>query len=322
MMRLMRLTCLLVLSQLPLAGAHAELTAGEGFIDVPGGKVWYRVYAGEGRGTPLLVLHGGPGGRSCVFSGLSELANDRPVILYDQLGSGRSERPDDLTLWTVERSVEELATVRRALGLERVHLLGHSWGAALAAEYVVGRDPDGVASVVFSSPYLGTPSWMADMEVLKAELPDFVQRVIDAHEAAGTTDSDEYVTATEFFYMRHLFHRYPTPSRPECEGTLFGDPVYQTMWGPSEFAITGSLKTFDRVPDLHRIEAPVMFMTGQYDEAIPATVAGFQRLTPGSRFVIVSDSAHMVMLEQPEVYAAAIRAFLREIDAVNAVASP
>ncbi len=314
MIRSIHLALVLLLSLLPLRDPRAEPVAGEGFIDVPGGKVWYRIYAGTGNGTPLLILHGGPGGRSCVFAQLSALTDDRPVILYDQLGSGRSERPDDPSLWTVERSVEELATVRRALGLERVHLLGHSWGAALAAEYVIARRPDGIASVIFSSPYLGTPQWVADMEILKAELPDYVQRVIANNEAAGTTGSDEYLTATEFFYMRHLYHRYPVPQRPECDGSVYGDPVYQAMWGPSEFTVTGSLKTFDRTADLHRIKAPVLFMTGQYDEARPETVAGFQRLTPGSQFVLIADAAHMVMLEQPEVYATAIRTFLRDVD--------
>lgn len=317
MTRPVRSMFLLLLTLLPLTVLRAEPVAGEGFIDVPGGKVWYRVYAGEGKGTPLLVLHGGPGGQSCVFSQLSRLTEDRPVILYDQLGGGRSERPDDASLWTVERAVEELATVRRALGLERVHLLGHSWGAALAAEYVVGHKPVGVASVIFASPYLGTPHWVADMEVLKSELPDYVQRVIAEHEAAGTTGSDDYRTATELFYMRHLYHRYPKPSRPDCQGSVFGEAIYQTMWGPSEFAATGSLKTFDRTGDLHRIAAPVLYVTGQYDEARPETVAEFQRRTPGSQFVIIADAAHMLMLEQPETFATAIRTFMRQVDAAS-----
>lgn len=314
MTRLVHVVWLCALTFLSAASARAELRAGEGFIDVPGGQAWYRVYAGKGSGTPLLVVHGGPGGRSCVFSSLSVLTDDRPVVLYDQLGGGRSEQPDNPSLWTVERTVQELEAVRATLGIERVHLLGHSWGAALIAEYVIARRPEGIASMIFSSPYLSTPHWMADMERLKAELPDYVRRVIERHESAGTTDSDEYQTATAFFYMRHLFHRFPVPHVAECEGSVFGEQVYNTMWGPSEFRVTGSLKTFDRSRDLKQIAAPVLYLTGQYDEATPETVAEFQRLTPGSQFVILADSAHMSMLEQPELFAAAIRAFLRHAD--------
>src|SRR5690349_20727561 len=101
--------------------------APEGFVDVPGGKVFYKT-VGSGDRTPLLLLHGGPGGRSCGFAVLSELASDRRVIRYDQLGSGQSERPTDLKLWRTERFVDELDALRNALGLREVHILGHSWG--------------------------------------------------------------------------------------------------------------------------------------------------------------------------------------------------
>jgi proline iminopeptidase len=108
--------------------AATDPVATEGMLDVPGGRVWYRRIGG-GPGIPLLALHGGPGGTSCRFEALTPLADERPVIFYDQLGSGRSDRPADTTLWRVERFVDELEAVRRGLGLERLHLLGHSWGA-------------------------------------------------------------------------------------------------------------------------------------------------------------------------------------------------
>src|SRR5262245_57729257 len=96
------------------------LSSGEGFIDVPGGKVWYRI-AGSGTATPLLALHGGPGFPSDYLTPLTKLADERPVILYDQLGCGKSDRPSDKSLWKTERFVRELATVREKLGLSDVH---------------------------------------------------------------------------------------------------------------------------------------------------------------------------------------------------------
>ena len=103
---------------------------------------------GTGDRTPLLLLHGGPGGRSCAFSVLSDLAADRRVIYYDQLGSGRSDRPNDLALWRTERFVEELDAVRKALDLREMHLLGHSWGGTLATEYLLTKGQQGVVSVI------------------------------------------------------------------------------------------------------------------------------------------------------------------------------
>lgn len=118
--------------------AADSLPSTEGMIDVPGGRVWYR-RIGNGPGTPILALHGGPGGTSCRFEVLAPLARERPVIFYDQLGSGRSDHPSDTSLWNVSRFVAELAAVRKALNLERVHVLGHSWGRVGGGVYGRGQ---------------------------------------------------------------------------------------------------------------------------------------------------------------------------------------
>ena len=137
----------------------------EGYIDVPGGKVWYRAVGG-GSGTPLLCLHGGPGATHNVLESLEALADRRRVIFYDQLGCGKSERPSDPALWTVDRFVAELAQVRKALKLRRPHLFGSSWGGILAMQYVLDRKADlqslveiGVdknTTVVFPAPLMTT----------------------------------------------------------------------------------------------------------------------------------------------------------------------
>jgi proline iminopeptidase len=160
----------------------------EGFVGVPGGKVWY-IHIGESNNTPLLVLHGGPGSTHLALgSVLDALANERPVILYDQLGSGNSDRPTDSSLWQMERFIDELMCVREALQLEEVHLLGHSWGTMLVASYLLERKPLGVRSVIFSSPCLSADLWKKDADRLIEALPDELQRTIVLCEAHGTTD--------------------------------------------------------------------------------------------------------------------------------------
>ena len=111
----------------------------EGHIPVPGGNVWFRS-VGEG-GVPLLCLHGGPGAPSDYLKPLEQLADRRRVVFYDQLGCGNSDIPNDRSLWTVERFMDELDAVRDALGLDRLHLFGSSWGGMLALQYVLDRTP-------------------------------------------------------------------------------------------------------------------------------------------------------------------------------------
>ena len=305
------LTAAVVVAVLGAACGREAIQSGEGFVSVPGGRVWYRV-VGSGPRTPLLLVHGGPGAGSCYFSALAKLADERPVIVYDQLGSGRSDHPSDPSLWRIDRFVDELAALRTALKLDRVHLLGHSWGGALVAEYLVQRKPAGIASVMFAGPLLSTPRWIADANVLLTELPDTVQQSITRHEREGTTNSPEYREATELFYSRFLYHHQPAPSFPECP---LNEAVYQQMWGPSEFHATGNLKEFDRVGRLSEIHEPVLFIVGRFDEARVQTVTDFQTLIPGSKLEVVEGAGHMAMVDEPERYTQALRDFLQQVEA-------
>ena len=286
---------------------------GDGFISVPGGPVWYKV-AGTGPGIPLLVLHGGPGGRICGYSRLDALGNERPVVRYDQLGSCRSGRPDDLSLWTVARFVEELHVVRQELGLKQMHLLGHSWGGALAAAYVLEKGTDGIVSVILSSPLLSTPLWIEDANYLRRLLPADVQQTLTAHEEAGTTDSEEYQAASEVFYKRHVFGGERSESPAECDGAPSGQFAYEFMWGPTEFHATGTLIDFDLTDRLHEIDVPVLFIAGQFDEARPERVAEFQKLIPGSKLTIILDAAHSTLSRKPAEYRNVVESFLDSVE--------
>ena len=300
------LTCLLALA----AGAAVAAPApGEGFIDVPGGPVWYKV-AGDGDGLPVVVLHGGPGGTSCGYSLLEKLGAERPVIRYDQLGSGRSGRPEDTSLWQADRFVEELHVIRKALGLERFHLLGHSWGGALAAAYVIEKGTDGVASVILSSPLVSTPDWIEDANYLRSQMPGDIQATLARHEAAGTIDSEEYQAASREFYARHVSYGEGVEAPAGCDGAPGNSFIYNFMWGPTEFRATGNLVDFDMSDRLHEIDVPVLFMAGQYDEARPERLAEYQRLVPGSQLVVIKDVAHASLSRAPDVYRQTIEKFM------------
>jgi proline iminopeptidase len=285
----------------------------QGFIDVPGGPVWYRV-TGTGPGIPLLVLHGGPGGRICGYSRLDALGSERPIVRYDQLGSGRSGRPDDPSLWTVERFVEELHVVRQQLGLGQMHLLGHSWGGALAAAYVLEKGTEGIASVVLSSPLLSTRLWIEDANYLRSLLPADVQKTLTEHEQAGTTDSDEYGAASEVFYERHVFGGAKIESPAECDGAPSGQFVYEYMWGPTEFHATGTLIDFDVTDRLHEIDVPVLFIAGQFDEARPERIAEFQKLIAGAKLTVILDAAHGTLSKKPDEYRTILENFLDSVE--------
>ncbi len=312
-MRVRVRSLLLILLLAGCAPATERPVPGDGRLAVEGGTIFYRV-VGEGSGVPVVLLHGGPGYTAHYLEPLTALGDDRPVILYDQLGSGRSDHVTDTALFRIDRYVRELDSLRRALKLDRIHLYGHSWGTMLALEYLATK-PTGIVSVVLASPVITTASWAADGQGLLATLPDSLRQVIATHEAAGTTASPEYEAASMAFMERFVFGSGP-PFGAEVDSAMAGyNPlVYTTMWGPSEFSPRGNLRDFDRSATLAALTMPVLFTAGRNDEARPETVERFAKTVPGAAVRIFEQSAHMTMLTEREGYVAAVRDFLRKHD--------
>jgi len=286
----------------------------EGYIDVTGGKVWYQIYDSNAGGTPLIVLHGGPGSSSYSLQVLKGLAKDRPVILYDQLGCGKSDRPADTSLWKIERFVEELAQIRKALNLDEVHILGHSWGTTLAAAYCLTK-PAGVKSVIFSSPCLSAPLWEQDQKKNLKKLPNDVQETIKRCEENGTTDSEEFGAAIEVF-SKHFVNKLD--KQPEWldqkPKNYRNSEIYNIMWGPSEFTVLGNLREFDCTSQLKEISCPTLYTCGRFDEATPESTEYFCSLTPNSSFHVFENSAHMAYIEETGEYLTIMGDFLKSID--------
>ncbi len=284
----------------------------EGYIEVPGGRVWYRS-VGEG-GTPLLCLHGGPGFTHNYLEPLEALGDRRQVILYDQLGCGRSDQPDDTSLWTVDRFVEEVAQVRSALGLDRMHLFGSSWGGMLAMQYVLDRRPELESLILCGSP-ASMIRWVTDCDELLSAQPPEVLQVIRQHEDAGFTACPEYQAAIVGFYREHVCRLSPWPASLERSFAEAGYSVYNTMNGPSEFTVTGTLKTWDVMDRLGEIRTPALLVGGRYDECRPAHLAEMHRRITGSQLVIIEDASHLCFAERPEEFTALVNSFLDRIEA-------
>ena len=289
-----------------------------GFVVVPGGRVHWRRFGG-GSGAPVLLIHGGPGLTSAYMEPLAALADERPVYLWDQLDCGRSERPNDRRLWTLTRFVEELHSVRNALTPGPVHILGHSWGTTLALEWLVTKRPAEVASAVFAGPCLSAPRWMEDSRALIATLSPGAQAAIALAERTRRFDAADYQRTVWDEWMRTYIARTLTPEAVlathealTMSGANF--EMLESMWGPSDFSVTGTLRDFDRTADLGSLPMPVLFLCGEFDEALPSTVHEQAAMTPKSEVVIIRGAAHLTMIDAPEETNRVIRGFLRGVD--------
>ncbi len=285
----------------------------EGRISVTGGDVWYRVVGG-GDAVPLLTLHGGPGAGHDYLESLEALADERPVVFYDQLGCGLSDQPEDTSLWRIQRFVREVDEVRDALQLDRVHLLGQSWGGWLAIEYMLTR-PSGIVSLTLASTSSSTAEFVREANKLIDELPPDMRDAIRQGDRDGVFDSPEYMRGMNEFYQRHVCRLDPWPDPMLRTGAnLEGNAVYLTMNGPNEFTVIGNLKDWDRTDRLSEIQVPTLITVGRYDEIPPVCAETMHRRIHGSEVRIFEKSGHCAHLEEPEVYMPLLRDFLHRAE--------
>src|ERR671930_1207212 len=292
----------------------------EGHIPFSIGRTWYRSVAPERdeARVPLLCLHGGPGANWLHMKPYEVFADERQVVFYDQLGAGNSavSEPHDPAMWTPELFVEEVGAVRDALGLDQVHVFGHSWGGMLGMQYAA-EPPGGLFSLIVESSPPSVPDWMPEVARLRSELPPEVEATLREHEEAGTTDSPEYEEAVMVFYRRHLCRIEPWPDwLVECFQLLEANPeVYHSMNGPSEFHVIGTIRDWDITDRLGRIDVPTLVFSGRYDEVTPASTEVAHRLIPESEYVVMEGSSHMSQAEQPEETFELVRGFLSRAEA-------
>lgn len=286
-------------------------------VPVRGGQIYVRVNGDlKGPRAPVICAHGGPGGTHAAFLPSLRMAEDRAVILYDQLDTGLSDRPNDPANWTVERFVSEVDAIRAALDLSRLHFIGHSWGSTIALEYAA-RQPGGLKSVTMGSPLISTRSWTKSTLAQLAKLPPDVVKTINTLEAAGDTANPAYGEAMTVFY-RQYGGRGPRPAYigeyAKAKGLTGNNKLYQGMWGPGEIRATGSLKTYDGEPLLPRITAPALVITGEYDEMTADVLKPLVARMPSAKLLVVADAGHGMPATHVEPYLAAVRAHLARND--------
>jgi proline-specific peptidase len=186
----------------------------------------------------------------------------------------------------------------------------------LAMEYALTQ-PKGVSSLVIADSPASIPHWVAEANRLRDELPPEIQETLLKHEAAGTTNDPAYQEAMLVFYRRHVCRVDPWPDYvSRAFDKLDQNPeVYQTMNGPSEFHVIGTLKEWDIVPRLGEIDVPTLVISGRFDEATPAIAETVHRGIHGSAWVIFENSSHMPHVEESERYMQVLDKFLSQIEA-------
>jgi proline-specific peptidase len=295
----------------PATSAAPALGPGEAMLDVPGGKIWYKV-SGTGTGTPVVLIHGGPGMGSFYMKPMEALGDDRPVVRYDQLGTGKSDRMTDTTLMRIPRYVEELDSLRRTLKYDKIFLNGNSWGTIVAMEYYKAH-PDNVAGIIFSGEAFDIAAAEKEINKAVALLSDSAQKAFAQYNVDKNLEAPAYKAAVDEFYRTNVW-RHPVQVDVDSTMALMGAEQYRYFQGENETMIVGALRGYNTVKDLPNIKVPVLMTTGEFDELGPKLIEQHAKLIPGARFIVYKDAAHVTQWDAAEQSVKDAREFLKSAD--------
>jgi proline iminopeptidase len=288
----------------------------EGYVKVLGYWLFYRSFGESGTRGTVLCLHGGPGGGQGGMTWLGKLSEEGfRVVMYDQLGAGRSDKPASELLYSMERYVEEVEGVRQTLSLGRVHLWGGSFGAFLNVGYAVKYSKN-LASLMPSSGTSSSPLAIAEMMRLRREAPSWVQVTLEKYEGLNDLPNPEYLKAVDYLYRKHtcsldpLPPGYRMPSETRLEDTSL---VYKLMWGAHEFYPTGNMKYWDVTDQLGIIDCPTLITCGEYDEITPRNSELLHDGIRNSKLHIFEGCTHSARREKPDEYYQVHSDFLRSL---------
>jgi proline iminopeptidase len=292
-------------------------------IQTPKGtfNVWTKRF-GNNPSIKLLLLNGGPGTTHEYFEVMESFlpAEGIEFIYYDQLGTGNSDNPNDTTLWDLPRYVEELETVRQALGLNsgNFYLLGHSWGGLLGMEYAL-KYGNHLKGLIISNMMSSIPDYNLYAEnVLAKQMDPAVMKEIKDLEARGAFDDPRYMELLlPNFYAKHLC-RIPIAQWPDPMQRSFSkinQSLYVNMQGPSEFGASGKLIKWDRKADLPKISAPTLVIGAKYDTMDPEHMKWMATQFPNGSYLYCPNGSHASMYDDQPTYMNGIIKFIKAVDA-------
>ena len=310
-------------------GRDDILTGGVKMIDVNTPKGTFKVWTkrvGNNPDVKMLLLHGGPGGTHEFFECFDSYfpREGFEYYYYDQLGSYYSDQPEEPSLWDLDRFVDELEQVRKALKLDNTNffLYGQSWGGILAMEYAL-KYQQHLKGLVISNMVASIPEYMKYAEeVLGPQMPKEVYDEVMAMEAKEDYGNPRYLELVEQYYYTEHVLRKPLDQWPEPVLRAFkhlNTDVYIPMQGPSEFGIKGdaSLKTWDFTPHLPKLTVPTLSIGAQHDTMDPKHMEWLAGQVQNGRYLHCPNGSHLAQFDDQEVYFSGLIKFVRDVDKGN-----
>lgn len=285
----------------------------KGRCAVIGGDIAYKVFNTKASNRlPIIVIHGGPGTPHAYLEPLADLLPEHPVIFYDQLDCGFSDKPNHQHLWQIERFVDEIEKLRCHLDLDRFHLYAHSAGTMIGFDYALAH-PERLDRLILASPILSMDFYRQTMNTLLGTFPDELKKTLQSMMEHNPVDAIDLMEATAFFAENHVC-RLPVWPDKLLEASLNTNiALRDCMWGKNDFLVTGHLKTYERTEQYSHLRVKTLLTVGEYDFITPAACCSYAQSLPDTNYNVINQASHHPHLENPEVYARVLGDFLKPI---------
>ena len=281
------------------------------YVIVNGAKLWYE---SEGKGEPLLLIAGGPGtSHSCFHPYFSALADSYRVIYFDAYGRGKSDQAKSPKEYTFDRDVEDVEGLRKALGLGKINVLGHSYGGMVAQAYAL-KYPESIKNLILSSTLFSGEMWQAANDNynhgIKNQYPEVWEKIQQLRAQGFHSNSKEH---QEIYgtVPAGLFYYYDA-SNADKGVTEFNSEVYYAIAGDdADFLIGGDIAKLDFRTELKNLKMPTLILAGRFDRvALPRFSIQFKQYVPQAEFVMFEKSGHNPYVEEPAKMFQVVRRFL------------
>ncbi len=272
------------------------------------------IYGDYLKKTPLIILHGGPGGCVERYESLIELYNryDVPIIMYDQLGSAYSKVPHGhFELYNFDTFISELESLISYLKIKDYYLLGHSWGGMLALKYCLTKKRVGLKKLILFSTLPSTSLWNEEHIKMINDFPcAYKEAIMDDYRGLKVNKKIRKL-AIKHFYNEHIGKKSSSHYvRKRKRFPKVNKEIYEYMWGKNELFGTGTLLDYDVTDSLKDIDVPTLLLSGRYDESTPFMNEFMNKEIKGSKWVVLENSHHGGYNEEPEETYKAIIDFL------------
>ncbi len=308
------------------SSSSSKLSGGTKMIPITTSSGIFNVWTkrvGNNPTTKVLLLHGGPGATSEYFEAADAYFPQGNVeyYYYDQMGSGKSDNPNDPRLWNIESFVEEVEQVRKALELDASNfiILGHSWGGILGIEYALKYQKN-MKALIVSNMMSSIPEYVQYANnVLGPQLPPEILEKIKSYEALEDYTNPEYLGLIEaYYYPKHVLRMKPSewPNPVMRAFANLNYPLYLKMQGPSEFGVVGDavLKNWDRTSDLEKINIPTLMIGAAYDTMDPKAMEKMSEIVQNGEYLHCPKGSHMALYDDQEIYFSGIIKFLKSLN--------